>query len=187
MPRIQPVQITEAGAKSRQLLERVQKSMGMIPNLLKTMAHSAAALDGYLSLSQALSHALTPSLRERIALAVAGVNGCNYCASAHTALGRKTGIGADELAENLYGESSDSRTRAVLRFTRLLVEKRGWVSDEELNDIRASGFGDPEIAEIITIVALNLLTNYFNHVARTDIDFPEVDASKGIIGTGRNA
>ncbi len=178
MQRIQPVQVTEAPAKSRQLLEGVQRKMGMVPNFMKTLAQSPAALTGYLNLNQALDGALTRPLREQIALAVAGVNGCNYCASAHSAIGAGVGIGPDELAANLHGESQDGPTRAALQFARAIVEKRGQVSDEDIDEVRAAGYADPQIAEIVAVVALNVFTNYFNHVAATDIDFPVVDTAQ---------
>ncbi len=82
------------------------------------------------------------------------------------------------MAANLHGESQDGQTRAALQFARAVVEKRGQVSDEDLDDVRAAGYGDPQIAEIVAVVALNIFTNYFNHVAATDIDFPVVDAAQ---------
>jgi uncharacterized peroxidase-related enzyme len=149
----------------------------MVPNLMKTLAQSPAALSGYLNLNQALESALTGPLREQIALAVAGVNDCSYCASAHCAIGATAGVGPDELAANLHGESQDGQTRVALQFARAVVEKRGQVSDEDLDDVRAAGYGDPQIAEIVAVVALNIFTNYFNHVAATDIDFPVVETA----------
>jgi uncharacterized peroxidase-related enzyme len=177
MQRIQPIQVTEAPAKSRQLLESVQQAMGMVPNLMKTLAQSPAALAGYLNLNQALGGALTGPLREQIALAVAGINGCDYCASAHCAIGAKVGVNSAELAANLHGDSQDGQTRAALKFAGAVVEKRGEVSDGDLDDVRAAGYGDSQIAEIVAVVALNIFTNYFNHVAATEIDFPVVDTA----------
>lgn len=177
MARIQPIQVAEAADESRQLMEGVQRGMGMVPNLLKTLAQSPAALKSYLEFSRALHAALTPQLREQIALAVAGANGCSYCASAHHALGHKAGVEEDEMTANLRGESSNARTRAALQFALALVNKRGRVSTEDLNQVHAAGYGDPQVAEIIAVVALNLFTNYFNHVAETDIDFPYFDAN----------
>ena len=188
MPRIQPVQLTDAPGPSRQQLEGVQRALGMIPNLLKTMAQSPAVLSAYLGMSQALTSALTPALREQIALTVAGANYCRYCASAHTALGARVGLDADELKANLRGDAGDPRARAALRFARAVVERRGWVRDEDLTDVRAAGFSDRQVAEIVAVVALNLFTNYFNHVAATEIDFPIVETeppASDRIGVGR--
>jgi len=185
MPSIQRLRVSDSEGKSKQLLEGVQRGLGMVPNLLKTLAQSSSALAGYLSFSQALSGALTPALREQIALTVAGVNHCNYCASAHTALGAKAGIHAGELAANVRGKSGDQNVEAALRFASAIVEKRGWVSDDDLKDVRAAAYSEAQIVEIVAVVALNLFTNYFNHVAATDIDFPVVD-THAMAGSGHS-
>jgi len=178
MPRIQPVQVSETQGKSRELLEGVQKGLGMVPNLLKTLGHSPAALAAYHGISQALGGALDPALREQLSLAIAGVNSCDYCASAHTALGAKAGLKADEMAANLQGQSASDQAGAALRFAQSIVRKQGRVSDQDLHDVRAGGYSDAQIVEIVSVVALNILTNYLNHVADTEIDFPVVEVSE---------
>lgn len=175
MSRIQPVQVTEAEGKARQLLEGVQKGLGMVPNMIKALGHSPASLSAYLGFSQTLGTTLNASLREQIALTIAGVNNCSYCASAHTALGSKAGIERDELAANLRGQSGDDKTQAALRFAASVVRNKGWVSDEDLSDVRSAGYSEGDIVDIVALVALNIFTNYFNHVADTDIDFPVVE------------
>jgi uncharacterized peroxidase-related enzyme len=177
MPRIEAVQLGDASGKARELLEGIQRAMGMVPNLMKTMARSPAVLESYLGFGRSLQGALRAALREQIALTVAGANDCGYCASAHTALGASAGLDADEMSANLRGESADERTAAALRFARAVVAERGRVSDGDLDDVRAAGYGDAEIAEIVAVIALNVFTNYFNHVAGTEIDFPVVDTS----------
>ena len=185
MRRIQPIQIAQADVKSKQLLEGVQRGLGMIPNLVKTMAQSPAALAGYLNFNQALGDALNPPLREQISLVVAGINGCSYCASAHCAIGGKAGIDKGELTANLQGRSQDGKTQAALQFARDVVEKRGMVSDEDLGSVRAAGYTDRQIIEIIAMVALNIFTNYFNNVAETEIDFPLVDVAGQVSAPAR--
>jgi uncharacterized peroxidase-related enzyme len=156
----------------------VQKKLGVTPNLFKTLAHSPAALGFYLQQSQALaSGVLSPALREQIALATAGVNACDYCASAHTLLGKGVGVTAGEAAKNLHGVATDARVDAALKFARAIVEKRGNVSDTQLSNIRAAGYDDAELVEIVAHVAMNIFTNYFNHVAGTEVDFPLVRAA----------
>jgi uncharacterized peroxidase-related enzyme len=175
MARIKALRSDEASPKSKALLEGVQKGLGMTPNLMATIAHSPAALGGYLGFGQALgSGTLSASLREQIAVAVAGENSCGYCASAHTLLGKGAGVEASELASNLGGQSSDERTQAALDFALAIVTKRGWVSDADLAAVRGAGFSEGDLVEIVAAVAVNVFTNYFNHVADTDIDFPEV-------------
>ena len=178
MPRIEPIQVSQAEGKSKELLEGVQRSLGMVPNLLKTLAHSPAALHAYISINRALGQALTAPLREQIALAVAGANQCTYCASAHAALGAKAGVEEEEMIANLQGDSNDDKTRAALRFVREVIEERGWVSDDELARVRAAGYSDADIAEIIAVTAVNIFTNYFNHVALTAVDFPLIDTAR---------
>jgi uncharacterized peroxidase-related enzyme len=177
MPRLTALATTEAPAAAQPLLENVRRSLGLVPNLLATLAHSPAALQSYLSFSQAIGGAsLSATLREQIALAVAGENTCDYCASAHTALGKAAGIPDDELALNLRGDSNDAKAKAALDFSRDIVLRRGRVSDKSLAAVRGAGFSEAEIVEIVVTVALNIFTNYFNHVAETEIDFPVVDA-----------
>ncbi len=175
MPRINPVQGTEIPARSKPLLAGVQKALGMTPNLMATLAHSPAALQSYLGFGQALGSAsLSAKIREQIAIAVAGENSCGYCASAHTLLAKGAGVDAEEAARNLRGESVDPRTAAALEFARTIVKKRGHISDEALRDVRSAGYSEAEVVEIIATVAVNIFTNYFNHIAQTEIDFPVV-------------
>ncbi len=176
MPRLNPIDPSQAEGKAKTLLDGVQKALGMTPNLMRTMAASPAVLEAYLGFSQALSGgSLGPELREVIALAVAGANECQYCVSAHTAIGKMLGVDDAELAKNQQGHSGDPKIEAVLQFARAVVERHGWVRDEELRRVRDAGYGDGEIGEIVATVGINIFTNYFDHVARTDIDFPVVE------------
>jgi uncharacterized peroxidase-related enzyme len=175
MNRITPVELENADPKSRALLEAAQKKMGMIPNMLKTLGHSSAALEAYMSLSGALAGgSLSARIREQVALAAAGVNGCDYCASAHTAIGKSLKIDESELERNLAGASDDATTAAALAFVGAVIENRGKVSDAELQAVRDAGFTDGEIAELVAAIALNTLTNFFNRLADPEIDFPVV-------------
>ena len=175
MARITPVDPANTPDASRPLLEGVKAKIGKVPNLFATLAHSPAAFGSYLASSEALSKGeLGPALQEQVAVAIAGANACGYCASAHTAIGKMHGLSAEELAKNLDGDSGDPRAGAAIRFARAVVTKRGFVSDADLQDARGAGLGDGEITEIVALVAQNTFTNYFNHVAQTAIDFPEV-------------
>jgi AhpD family alkylhydroperoxidase len=132
-------------------------------------------LEGYLAFNSALGRGVLPAgLREQIAVAVAGANECDYCASAHTALGKGAGVSAEELARNLQGGSADGKTQKALRFVRTVVSKRGHVSDADVLALREAGFNDAEVVEIVAHIGLNMFTNYFNHIADTEIDFPVV-------------
>lgn len=176
MPRIQPN--TEPDHKSKELLAGVEKMLGGIPNLFTTMAHSSAALGVFVGALGALAISkLKASLREQIALTVAGANGCDYCASAHTALGKMSGVSEEELMKNLYTQSNDEKTQAALSFARKIVETRGHVSDADLKAVRQAGYNEGEIVDIIAVTCINIFTNYFNHIAETTIDFPVVSTA----------
>ena len=177
MARIQPIDIDQADGKTKTLLENVNKALGMVPNLMRTLAHSPAALEAYLGFGKALGGgSLSAKLREQIALTVSELNGCHYCLSAHTALGKMVGLGDEEVADSRRGVSPDRKTEAVLQFARKVVTERGWVSDDDMAAVRAAGTSDAEIAEVVAHVAVNTFSNYFNHVAETDVDFPAVAA-----------
>jgi len=175
-----PVSVEVAPAGSQPLLNAVKSQLGAVPNLFRVVSNSPAALEGYLALNGALGKGvLDAPTRERIALAVAELNGCSYCLSAHTFLGKnKAHLDDAEIAANRDGRSHDAKAEAALRFALKVVEARGHVSDADVSDVRLAGYGDAEIVEIVVHVALNTLTNYVNEVARTAIDFPAVTARR---------
>ena len=172
-----PATAEAAPAASRPLLDAVQKQLGSVPNLFRIVANSPAALEGYLGLNGALAKgALPAATRERIALAVAEINGCGYCLAAHTYLGSKVAkLSAEEIAANRRGGSGDAKADAAVRFAAGIVRARGQVGDDAIADVKAAGYDDAQIVEIVAHVALNTLTNYMNEVLGTEIDFPEVD------------
>jgi len=169
----------DAPAKSQPLLNAVEQQLGVVPNLFRLVGSSPAALEGYLGLNSALGRTLDAKTRERIALAVAQANGCDYCLSAHTYLGLNLAkIDDAEIALNRAGRSGDAKADAALVFARKVLEARGHVSNSDLAEVRLAGFSEPQVIEIVASVALNVLTNYVNNVAETDIDFPVVLAAQ---------
>jgi AhpD family alkylhydroperoxidase len=105
-------------------------------------------------------------------LAVGETNNCGYCVAAHTALGKGAGLSEAETVDARYADSQDEEERAALQFAHKVVSERGWVSDDDVQRVRQAGYNDGEIGEIVANVALNIFTNYFNHVAGTEVDFP---------------
>jgi uncharacterized peroxidase-related enzyme len=175
MSRIPTIDPSTATGEPKELLEAVQSKLGMAPNILRIMANAPAALKAYLGFGEALSGGrFDAKSREAIALAVAGANSCEYCASAHAAVSRSLQVDEPEIAERLRGRSSDAKLDAALVFAAQIVDKGGFVSDEDLATVRAAGHDDEAIVEIVANVAGNIFTNYFNHVAQTEIDFPKV-------------
>jgi uncharacterized peroxidase-related enzyme len=177
MSRISIPTVEQSAEASKPLLAAVQKSMGVTPNMMKVIGHSPAALEGYLGLSGAARKGkLSAQLRERIALAMAEFNGCGYCLSAHNYLGQNvTKLSHAEIDAARDGHSEDAQAEAALQFALQVAESRGRVSDADLATLRLAGFDEAGVIEIVVNVALSVLTNYVNNVARTDIDFPEVN------------
>jgi uncharacterized peroxidase-related enzyme len=176
MSRISPVDPATATAKAKPLLDAVQTKLGVTPNMMRTMAQSPAVLEGYLNLSGALSKgSIGARLGELIALDIAEANRCGYCLSAHSYLATHVAKLSDEQIDAArVAESTDPKIRAALQFARQINEQRGEVTDEQVQAVRAAGYDDAAIAEIVAHVALNVLTNYFNIATQVEIDFPVV-------------
>lgn len=176
MSRISAVNPETANDAQTVLFTGVQKQVGFVPNLMKTLGHSPAALEGYLSLNSALAGGvLNPQLRERIALLVAEYNGCEYCLAAHSYLGRQVAkLDESEISAARKGHANDQQADAALRFAKHVLDSKGRINDAALSEIRAAGFADASIIEIVSHIALNILTNYTNNVAQTVVDFPAI-------------
>lgn len=178
MTRISVPTIELSPAASLPLLDAVKKQLGVVPNLMRLVGNSPAALEGYLSLSGALGKgSIGAKTGERIALAIAEINRCDYCLSAHTYLASNVAkLDAAEISANRHGQSGDAKADAAVRFAASVAIERGHVSDTAVAAVKAAGFTDAEVIEIVLHVALNTLTNYVNSVAHTEIDFPVVNA-----------
>jgi uncharacterized peroxidase-related enzyme len=165
----------EASGLNKQLFDGLQKKLGMVPNLAQQLANAPSALKAYLSFSGALAEGqLSGKLREQIAVAVANENGCDYCLSAHNVLGTLQGLSKEQLEAAQSAASTDAKEAAILRFAVAVVKERGHLKPDAVDALRLQGVSDQEIVEVIGAVALNLFTNYFNHIAGTEIDFPVV-------------
>lgn len=182
MSRIVIPTVEQSPAASKPLLEAVQKQLGVVPNMMKLIGNSPAALEGYLSLNSALGNGVLPiGLRERIALTIAEFNSCEYCLAAHSYLAENLAkVNDSEIAFARDGYSKDSKTEVALQFARWVASQHGKISNQDLDKLRAAGYDDSEIVEIVVNVALNVLTNYINNVAQTDIDFPKVELKKAV-------
>lgn len=173
-----PTSIETAPAASQPWLQAVEKQLGSVPNLFRLVSHSPAALEGFLGLSGALGKGSLPArTRERIALAIAEFNGCDYCLAAHTYLGRHlAGLDDAEIRANRSGSSQDAQAAAAVRFAVQVAKQRGHVAPADLQALREAGYDDAQVIEIVLHVALNTWTNYINSVAGTVIDFPRAES-----------
>ena len=182
LPIVPNIEAAPAGSRSR--LESIQRQLGTVPNLFRVMANSPETLEGYFGLSAALKKGRLPAqTRERIALAVSEVNGCDYCLSAHTYFGRKlAGLDDAEITASRNGMSNDMEADAAVRFAVAVAQARGHVSAEEVETVKRAGYDDAQVIEIIQHVALTTFTNYLNEAVKTEIDFPVVRARSALDG-----
>jgi uncharacterized peroxidase-related enzyme len=175
MSRVPLIDPAHASGERKQLLDQIHGAFGATPAMFRAVANSSAALKSLWGSFGALGAGVVPAkLAEQIAVAVADRNGCEYCLAAHTMLGRKAGASAAEMAAAQQGEAADARTAAALRFALKLVNDRAHVSDADVQALRAAGFDDEHIVEILAHVALNLFTNYVNVAFGVPVDFPAV-------------
>lgn len=173
-----PIQSVESATGStKATFAALQKGLGMVPNMARTMANSPAVLQAWVQFNGAMSSAtLSAQIREQIALLTAQTNACTYCLSAHSALAKVAGLNQAQIDSARALESSDPRTFAALKFAKAVLDQRGGVVESDLKAVRGAGFSDAEIAEIVATVALNVFTNFFNRAFDVDVDFPLVEA-----------
>lgn len=165
--------------KSKELFDAVQNKLGFIPNLIKVFGNSPATLQTYLSLGDlTASGNFSNKFREQLALAIAEENECNYCLSAHTAIGKMNGLTTAETEQNRKGLAADEKVQAGLNLAQSITKNRGNISSDEIAAAKVAGYNDSDILEIVLNVVSNTLTNYVNHIAQTEIDFPSVTAGK---------
>jgi len=179
MNRIESIDPASAQGRAKELLDATQAQLGRVPNLYGAMAQSPAALDGYLAFRATLGKGvLSPLMRERIALLTAAINDCGYCVSAHTFRGAKLGMSTTELAATQKSQSEDPKSEAALQFVDALLHCRGLIADDDFIKVKSHGWSNEEIGEMVGHVALNVFSNYFNHVAAPALDFPAAAISR---------
>ena len=178
MSRLSIPALDDVPEASKPILDAVRKQLGVVPNMYRLMAQSPATLQGFTSNNAALSKILDVKTRERIALAVAQINGCDYCLSAHTYLGLNLArISPEEITLNRKSKSGDAKANAAVGFAGKVVRERGHITTADVKAVRDAGFSDGQIVEILAVTAENIFTNLLNVVAETDIDFPVVHAA----------
>jgi alkylhydroperoxidase family enzyme len=173
MSRVLSVSPEEARGPARELLIAVGGAFGMVPNATRVMAQSPPVLEGFLALSTALGKVgIGDKLHTQVKLAASEANACNYCTSILCAVGSQAGLTAADLLEGRSARAADARTNAALKFAAQVLESRGKVTDEDLRAVRAAGFDDAGVVEIVASVVLGCYTNFLNNVAETPLDIP---------------
>lgn len=176
MPRLKVIDPATSEGVIKELFEGPLKQRQI--NIYKGLANSPAAIQAYMGMAKALGSAkLGKKEQEVIQLAIAEAQGCHYCLAAHTDVGRRFKLTEEQMLGARRGHiEDDPKLNAVARFALSMHEKRGFVSDAEIAEIRKHGYGDPEIAEMVASYALMIYTSTFNHVNDTVVDFPEPPA-----------
>jgi uncharacterized peroxidase-related enzyme len=173
MARLPIINLEKSTGKAHELLTAVQKKIGMLPNMARVMVNSPAVLEAYVGFSGALDGgSLDAKIRERIALGTAEANHCDYCLSAHSAIGKLVGLNEAEILESRQAQATDAKIAGALHFSRLIIEKRGAVSEADVDAARKAGLTNGELAEVVALTVLNIFTNYFNIAFQVDVDFP---------------
>jgi alkylhydroperoxidase family enzyme len=180
MQRLSSVDPQSATGRTKDLLESVRQAFGVVPNAVTVMANAPAVLEGFLALSQAMrSPTIGDALHHQVKLATSETNACSYCTSLLSAMGPSVGLSADDILAGRTRSSEDRRATAALAFAGAVLDTRGKVSDAAIEEVRAAGFDDAGIVEIVASVVLGCFTNFLNNVARTELDMPAAAALPG--------
>lgn len=173
MPTIAPRNRNDVDPATATILNQIQAKLGSVPNMFLTLANSPVALNAYVKLADvAASGKLSAKQREQIALTVGEGNQCSYCVAAHSVIGKMVGLNHGEITQARSASSVDAKTQAALTLAAQIVEQRGHISAAELASFKAAGFAEADVLEVLVNVVLNIFTNYTNHIAGTDVDFP---------------
>ncbi len=182
MSRISTVPPDTAPAATQPMLQTLQRKLGRVPNLYATIAHSPSALRSVLAWDGALSQGGTLSRREQeqVNLHVSELNGCGYCVSAHSVVGRSAGLSEQDIEAARTGTGANTRENAILALARRVVRTGGHGAGGELARAREAGLTDAEVVDVLAAVTLRSFTNAVALVAQTELDWPEAPALPGI-------
>lgn len=175
MPRIDPLTDGQATGQAAELFSAIKSKVGKVPNLYRTLGQAPSVLAGLLQLGEALDGgSLSAPVKEQIALRVANRNGCEYCETAHTAIGKMVGLREDETIAARQGSASDDKAQAILHLVDAILEREGFLTDDQLAAAHDAGITDAQVLEVTGQVIKNFFTNFVNHIAQTEVDFPKI-------------
>lgn len=168
-----PLHTNDSAPKAAQrILQEAERRFGFVPNLYRTLAEAPAALTAYHEVGLAFaSSSLSPAEQQVVLLTVSQAHECQYCVAAHSMVGSTVGLSDDDVTA-LRGDRNptDEKLKALRSFTRAVVEKRGWVDDEDLAAFLDAGYERPQVLEVLAGVTQKTLSNYTNHITRTPLD-----------------
>ena len=160
---------------TQKIFDGLKQKIGMVPNIYAAIAHSPVMLKALLAYGETIkSGEFSPKETEAIALTTGEENSCQYCLSAHSAIAQKLGFNEQEIVQLRKGGIEDTKLKALTALTREIVAQRGYPSHGLIEEFFSVGYSQAALAELIGLISLNIFTNYFNHIAKTEIDFAEV-------------
>lgn len=163
---------SDVSEHNQQLFDKLHKSLGFVPNLYAYFAKNETALGDYLTLQNRKS-TLRAKEREVINLVTSQLNGCRYCQSAHTVLGKMNGFTDEQVLEIRKGSASfDSKLDALVKFTASTVENRGRATEESKEAFFAAGYDEAAMIDVVIIIGDKIISNYLHNLAGFEIDFP---------------
>lgn len=164
----------EVSTTNQAIFDSLEKAVGFVPNLFATFAHSENALSNYLTLQNAKT-SLKAKEKEVVNLAVSEVNGCIYCLSAHTAIGKMNGFSEAQILELRQGRASfDTKLDALARLARDITVNRGATNEAVLENFFAAGWTKENLIDTIVLVGDKTVSNYLHKTTQVPVDFPEV-------------
>lgn len=173
MSKLKPVHFDDAHPHAQKIFETLKQKVGMVPNIYAGVANSPVMLQALVEFSEKLkSGEFTPREVEAVALAIAQENKCEYCLSAHTEIGKMFGLTEDEILDLRLCKSEDKKLQVLTQLAKEIVTTKGYPNTETIERFFEVGYNKAALAELIGLVSLNIFTNYFNHIAETEIDFP---------------
>lgn len=174
MPQFKLESPDSAGGQAKELLEAINKKMGMIPNVYAVMAQAPSVLAGQMALGDSLANgSLSPALIEKIALVVSNDNSCGYCVAAHSSIAASLGISDEDIIDAQKGRSDDALEQAVLNLAISVNGNHGHGDNSAIRRALEAGLSEAQIIEVVGQVVKNIMTNAVNGIAETAIDFPE--------------
>ena len=171
---MKPLEINEAKAPAKKILENVQSKMGAVPNLFKIMANNPSLLKAYTASDETFrAHSgFSSQEQEVILLSVAIYNECKYCVAAHSFIAKNQSGVPQNVLEALRNQQQlpNDKLEALSKFAKSVAKERGYPSDEASANLKQAGYSDENIAGVITAVGMKTMSNYINHIAETEVD-----------------
>lgn len=174
MKTLKPISFEEANENTQNIFNAVKSKIGMVPNLYATMGVSDKLLGGFLAFTETIkSGEFTNKEYEAIALATSQANGCAYCLSAHTTLGKMNGFTEEETLELRTNTIKNTKLNALVSLASEITALHGHPTPQTVQNFFDEGYSKAAFAELIGAIALTTITNYVYHNGGFEIDFPK--------------